>query len=243
MGNNIFGSVVPAAAYESIPFAFSSYKQMMSAANGPLGGYIGAQAAKIGLRQFPRAFYGGTFHVQNRLRPIDAPADLKGLKIRVPPGPIDVGTFKAFDASPAVITLAEVYTSLQTNLVDGIEVPLPTLQFFKFYEQVKYCSLTSHSYITYILLANNDAWQRLPKNVQELAEHELAAAADAATTSMSDQENTIEATLRSEGMAFNRPATAPFRRVIRSSGLYAQWRNQYDPAGWQALEKTTGKLS
>ncbi len=242
IGNNILGSVIPSAAFASLPFAFASYKQQMSAIDGPLGAYIGAQAEKIGLRRFVRSFYGGTFQTENRLRPINVPADLKGLKIRVPPGPIDVGTFKAFEASPSVISLAEVYTSLQTNLVDGIEVPLPTLQFFKFYEQVKYCSLTSHSYITYLMVANEQAWQRLPKNLQAIVERELNDAAKAASADMAEQEVSIEATLRSEGMIINRPNVEPFRRVIRDSGLYAQWRDQFDPAGWSTLEKTTGKL-
>jgi tripartite ATP-independent transporter DctP family solute receptor len=242
LGNNILGSVIPAAALESVPFAFTSYRQLMSAADGPLGAYIATQAEKVGLRKFPHSFYGGTFHVENRLRPINVPADLRGLKIRVPPGPIDVGTFRAFEASPTVITLAEVYTSLQTSLVDGIEVPLPTLQFFKFYEQVKYCSLTGHSAITYMMIANTEAWQRLPKNLQTIVERELGRAAMAGTAAMNEQENTIEATLRSEGMIFNRPATEPFRKIIRDSGLYAQLRDQFDPAGWAILEKTTGKL-
>jgi tripartite ATP-independent transporter DctP family solute receptor len=242
LGNNILGSVVPSAALIGIPFAFTSPQQLMSSANGPLGTYISAECDKIGLHKFDNGFYGGTFQTQNRVRPINVPADFKGLKIRVPPGPVDVATFKAFDASPAVITIGEVYTSLQTHLVDGIEVPLPTLQNFKFYEQLKYCSMTNHSYISYLLLANNAAWQRLPKNLQEILDREFNAAGTAATASMGRQEVTIEAKLRSEGMVFNQPALEPFRHIIRGSGLYAQWRDQYDPKGWEAMEKTTGKL-
>jgi len=242
LGSNILGSVVPSAAFLTLPFAFASSKELLSSANGPLGAYIAAASEKIGIRKFQNGFYGGTFQMQNRLRPINAPSDLRGIKMRVPPGPIDVATFKAFDAAPTVISLAEVYTSLQTHLVDGIEVPLPTVQNFKYYEQVKYCSITNHSGLVYLMLANAAAWEKLPKNLQDLLEKELGAAADAASTSMASQEITIESTLRSEGMIFNRPAADPFRQVIRSSGLYAQWRDQYDPKGWEALEKTTGKL-
>lgn len=243
VGNNVLGSVIPAAALVSIPFAFTSPKQLMSAANGPLGVYVGAAADKVGLRKFDNGFYGGTFQTQNRLRPINTPADFKGLKIRVPPGPIDVVTFKAFDASPTVITIAEVYTSLQTHLVDGIEVPLPSFQNFKFYEQLKYCSMTNHSGLSYMLFANAEAWQRLPKKLQELLDKEFNAAANAATSMMAEQEVSIESTLTSEGVVFNRPVLDPFRQIIRGSGLYAQWRDQYDPKGWEALEKTTGKLT
>lgn len=242
IGNNIMGSVIPSAALLSIPFAFKNAQQYQAAMNGPLGAYIGSAGAAIGVRKFETSFYGGFFEVQNRVRPINVPSDLGGLKIRVPPGPIDVGTFKAFGAAPTVITLSEVYTSLQTHLIDGIEVPLPTVRNFKFYEQVKFCSLTHHSGLAYMPFANADAWQRLPKNLQELVDRELNAAASAASKSMAAQEASVEGELTTDGMAFNRPALEPFSQVIRSSGLYKQLRDQYDPKGWEMLEKTTGRL-
>jgi tripartite ATP-independent transporter DctP family solute receptor len=243
MGNNILGSVIPSAALLSMPFAFKGPQQYQAAANGPLGAYIGTAAAKIGLRKFETSFYGGFFEVQARAKAINVPADLKGLKIRVPPGPIDVGTFKAFEAAPTVISLAEVYTSLQTHLIDAIEVPLPIVRNFKFYEQVKYCSLTHHSGLSYILLANADAFGRLPKNLQEIVDREFNAAAADATKSMASQEISVEKELTTDGVTFNRPALEPFSEVIRTSGLYRQFREQYDPKGWEMLEKTTGKLA
>ncbi|HEX3466720.1 MAG TPA: TRAP transporter substrate-binding protein [Candidatus Elarobacter sp.] len=242
IGNNILGSVIPSAALLGVPFAFHNAQQYDSAANGPLGAYIGSAGAAIGLRKFETSFYGGFFEMQNRVRPINAPADLSGLKIRVPPGPIDVGTFKALGAAPTVITLSEVYTSLQTHLIDGIEVPLPTVRNFKFYEQVKFCSLTHHSGLAYMLFAGGDAWQKLPKNLQEILDRELGAAAANGSKLMASQESSVEAELTSDGMAFNRPALEPFSAVIRASGLYKQLREQYDPKGWDMLEKTTGKL-
>lgn len=242
IGNNILGSVIPSAALLSVPFAFKNVQQYQSAANGPLGAYIGNAGVAVGLRKFETSFYGGFFEMQNRVRPINAPADLNGLKIRVPPGPIDVGTFKALGAAPTVITLSEVYTSLQTHLIDGIEVPLPTVRNFKFYEQVKFCSLTHHSGLAYMLFANGDAWAKLPKNLQDIAEREFDAAATAGSKLMAAQEASIEAELTGDGMTFNRPALEPFSQVIRASGLYKQLRDQYDPKGWDMLEKTTGKL-
>ncbi len=113
---------------------------------------------------------------------------------------------------------------------------------FKFYEQVKYCSLTHHSGLAYLLFANGNAWQRLPRNLQEIADREFNAAAAAGSKGMAGQEASIETELRSDGMIFNRPALEPFGEVIRASGLYKQLREQYDPKGWDMLEKTTGKL-
>jgi TRAP-type transport system periplasmic protein len=243
IGSNILANVIPAAALEGIPFAFTSSAQMLAAANGALGAYIGAQADKIGLRKFDGSWYGGTFQTENRVRPIVVPGDFKGLKIRVPAGPLDVSLFKAFDAAPTVVPLAEVYTSLQTHLVDGIEVPLPTLDNFRFFEQVKYVSMTGHSFLNYVMLANADAWRRLPKNLQDLVDREFGAAAGQASAAMASDEDGIEAKLRSQGLVFNRPVLEPFRQVLRSAGLYAQWRDQYGSEAWKTLTKTTGELT
>jgi len=243
IGNNILGSVIPSATLLSIPFAFRSAEQYRSACDGPLGAYIGAAGAKVGIRKFSTAFYGGFFEMQNRVRPIDKPADMTGIKFRVPAGPIDVATFRALGATPTPINLSEVYTSLQTHLVDGIEVPLPTVRNFKFYEQVKYCSMTNHIGLAYLLFANADTWQRLPKNVQDLLDRELDAAAQSASKMMAAQEVSLQAELAKDGMAFNRPNPEPFAQTIRAAGLYKQWRDQNDPKGWDELEKTTGKLT
>jgi tripartite ATP-independent transporter DctP family solute receptor len=243
VGNNILGSVIPASSLLSIPFAFRSAEQYQAAADGPLGAYIAAAGEKLGIRKFPTAFYGGFFQIQNRVRPIERPGDLAGLKIRVPAGPIDVGTFRALGAAPTVLNLSEVYTALQTHLVDGIEVPLPTLRNFKFYEQVKYCSLTNHIGLAYLLFANGAAWQRLPSNLQALVERELGAAALGASKAMAAQEVSITGELTTLGVTFNRPAPEPFAQTIRAAGMYKTWRDQFDPKGWDELEKTTGKLT
>ena len=243
IGSNILANVIPAAALEGIPFAFNSSTQMLAASNGTLGAYIGAQADKIGLRKFDGSWYGGTFQIENRVRPIDAPADFKGLKIRVPAGPLDVSLFKAFDAAPTVVPLAEVYTSLQTHLVDGIEVPLPTLDNFRFFEQVKYVSMTGHSFLNYVMLANGDAWRRLPKNLQDLIDREFGTASGQASSAMAADEDGIETKLRAQGLVFNRPVLEPFRQVVRNAGLYAQWRDQYGSEAWKILTKTTGELA
>jgi len=243
MGANIVGTVIPVASIESVPFAFTSYAEFARATGGPLGAYVAAAAEKIGLRQLPGLWYGGTFQIENALRPITGPADLKGLKLRVPPGLIDVATFKAFDASPTVINIAEAYTALQTHLVDGLEVPLVTVRNFKFYELVKYITLTNHSYLNYLMYANPDAWAKLPKNLQELVAGEFEKAAKTASDTMASLEKTVETTLTGEGAVFNRVSPEPFQKVLRDAKLYAKWRDTYDPQGWALLEKAVGKLS
>jgi TRAP-type transport system periplasmic protein len=243
MGANITGSVLPVASIESVPFAFSSQAEFARATSGPLGAYVARSAEKVGLHQLPGLWYGGTFQIENALRPINGPADLKGLKLRVPAGLIDVATFKAFDASPTVINISEAYTALQTHLVDGLEVPLVTVRNFKFYELTKYVSLTNHSYLNYLMFVNPDAWKQLPKNLQELLAGEFEKASKTASDSMVALEKTVQATLVAAGQVFNRPPTAPFQNVLREAKLYAKWRDSYDAQGWALLERAVGKLA
>ena len=243
MGANITGSVLPVASIESVPFAFTSYAEFARTTSGPLGAYVASAAEKIGLHQLPGLWYGGTFQIENALRPINGPADLRGLKLRVPAGLIDVATFKAFDASPTVINISEAYTALQTHLVDGLEVPLVTVRNFKFYELTKYVSMTSHSYLNYLMYVNPEAWARLPKNLQEILAGEFEKASKTASDSMATLEKSVETTLVAQGMVFNRAPAEPFQKVLRDAKLYAKWRDAYDPQGWALLEKAVGKLA
>ena len=244
MGDNLLANVVPVAALEGIPFAFADDKQFLAAADGPLGAYIRTACSKVGLYQLQKTWLGGSRQMINRVLPINVPDDLKGLKIRVPEGPIDFAVFKAFNAVPTPINISEAYVAMQTHVVDGAESPLTTIENQKFYEVQKYISMTNHIAAGYKMLANVDAWAKLPKNLQTLVENTFNAAAAVASVQLADEiDNKLTAKLRDQGMVFNRPDVAPFRAVLSKAGLYAQWRDAYDPAGWKLLESTTGKLA
>ncbi len=244
MGDNLLANVVPVAALEGIPFAFADAKQFMAAADGSLGAYIRTACTKVGLYQLQNTFFGGARQMLNRVLPINVPDDLRGLKIRVPEGPIDFALFKALGAVPTPINISEAYVAMQTHVVDGAESPLTTIENQKFYEVQKYISMTNHIAAGYKTLANADAWARLPKPLQNLVEKHFNAAAVAATAALIDQiDNKLAPMLRDQGMIFNRVDTAPFRAAITKAGLYAQWRDAYDPAAWQLLERTAGKLA
>ena len=95
-------------------------------------------------------------------KPIVTPGRLRGMKLRVPPSPLWTSMFKAFDAAPASINFNEVYSALQTKIVDGQENPLAIISTAKLYEVQKYCSLTNHMWDGFWFLANQRAWEALP---------------------------------------------------------------------------------
>src|SRR5450631_4882698 len=97
----IIGTVVPVAEAPQLPFAFKSAAEAHKAIDGPLGKYIGDEMAAKGMYLFPVAgFDNGMRQVASVPRPVNAPQDFAGMKIRVPPGQMMLDTFGAFGAQP-----------------------------------------------------------------------------------------------------------------------------------------------
>src|ERR1700686_1467065 len=164
----ILSTFVPLASINGIGFAFKDYDQVWSAMDGALGTFIRAAVAKSGLYAFAAMWDNGYRQITSSTHPINTPDDLKGFKIRVPVSPLWTAMFKAFGASPARINFSEVYSALQTKVVEGQENPLSLIQIAKLYEVQKYCSLTGHMWDGFWMLANKGAWEALPKDLQEI---------------------------------------------------------------------------
>ena len=136
-------------------FAFKDYSQVWPAIDGELGNYVRAQiAAKAGLVPMENrgiSAFARSRRARSRSRKA---ADLAGLKLRVPGAPALVSLFTALGASPVSMQFGEVYTSLQTRIVDGQENPLSVIDAGKFYEVQKYCAITNHVWDGYWICAN-----------------------------------------------------------------------------------------
>jgi TRAP-type C4-dicarboxylate transport system substrate-binding protein len=97
-----------------------------------------------GLYAHDRMLVIGMRQITSNLRPIQKPDDLANFKIRTPPGRLSIDLFRAFGASPVPINFSELYTSLQTHVVDGEENSLNSIYQGRFFEVQKYLSLTAH---------------------------------------------------------------------------------------------------
>ncbi len=109
----------------------------------------------------------GFRHVTNNVRPIVKPEDLKGVKLRVPSGVWRVKMFKAYGANPSPMAFAEVYSALQSGVMDGQENPFPQIASAKFQEVQKYLSLTGHVYTPAYLVVSEEFWKKLPADIRE----------------------------------------------------------------------------
>src|SRR5580700_1180783 len=140
----ILSTLVPAASINGMGFAYPDYDTVWKAMDGDLGAYVRAQIEKANLDVMEKIWDNGFRQTTTSTKPIVSPDDLRGFKIRVPPSPLWTSMFEAFGASPASINFNEVYSALQTKIVDGQENPLAIIATAKLYEVQKYCSLTNH---------------------------------------------------------------------------------------------------
>lgn len=109
----------------------------------------------------------GGFRCLNTKRPVYTVADLKGMKLRIAKSEMYVWIWSALGANPTVMPLGEVYISLQQGVIDGLELPIQTMYFHKFYEVAKNISLTKHIYSSMPLSTNEKNWQKFDKPTQD----------------------------------------------------------------------------
>jgi tripartite ATP-independent transporter DctP family solute receptor len=108
----------------------------------------------------------GFRHITNNVRAIVRPDDLKGIKLRVPGGVWRVKMFKTYGANPSPMPFAEVYSALQSGVMDGQENPFPQIASAKFQEVQKFLSLSGHVYTPAYLVVSEDFWKKLPSDIQ-----------------------------------------------------------------------------
>lgn len=239
----IWGNLVPVTSINTVAFAFADYATVWKAMDGELGAHMRAAFDKVNLVPVGKVFDHGFRQITNATKPITGPKDLVGMKIRVPASPILTSLFKGLDASPATVPFGELYTALQTKVVDGQENALPTIDAGKLYEVQKYCTYTSHVWDCFTLVGNKRNWTALPADLQALTTRILDAHAIKQRAAHEAMEGSLEAKLKAAGMQFNKVDGKPFREMLQKAGYYADWQKKFGPEAWALLEKYSGKLA
>jgi tripartite ATP-independent transporter DctP family solute receptor len=239
----ILSTLVLAASINGMGFAFPNYDTVWKAMDGDLGAYIRAQIVKANLVVMDKIWDNGFRQTTTSTKPIVNPDDFRGMKLRVPPSPLWTSMFQAFGSAPASINFNEVYSALQTKIVDGEENPLAIISTAKLYEVQKYCSLTNHMWDGFWFLANKSAWEALPDDVRGIVAKHVNAAAVKERGDVAKLNATLQQDLAAKGLVFNQPDPAPFRDKLRSAGFYTEWRKKYGDDAWAILENAVGKLA
>ena len=110
----------------------------------------------------------GYRHIGNNSKPIAQPADLKGMKIRVGENKMHEGIFSALGAIPVPISYGEIYTSMQTGVINGTEINATSASSEKLMEVIKYFSMTGHFFWPSVAFVNLKVWDSLPKDIQKI---------------------------------------------------------------------------
>jgi tripartite ATP-independent transporter DctP family solute receptor len=243
MSGLILATLVPAASINGMGFAFPDYPTVWKTMDGDLGAYVRKEIAKANIVAFEKIWDNGFRQTTSSTKPITGPGDYKGFKIRVPVSPLWTSMFKAFDAAPASINFNEVYSALQTKIVEGQENPLALISTAKLYEVQKFCSLTNHMWDGYWFLANRRALDALPPDIRTIVEKNVNEAALKARADTEKLNATVREDLTAKGLVFNQPDLAAFRDKLRGAGFYSEWKTKYGDEAWSILEKSVGKLS
>ncbi len=165
--STIMSSVDDVFGIFEMPYIITDHAHMgRVAANAELRKQLFEGAAiRQGLRLL--AYWENGFrHVTNNVRPINRPEDLRGIKLRIPRGVWRQKMFQAYGANPTPMAFAEVFSALQTGVMDGQENPIAQIWGAKFHEVQRYLSLTGHVYTPAYPTAGERWWQTVPPDIR-----------------------------------------------------------------------------
>jgi tripartite ATP-independent transporter DctP family solute receptor len=238
----IYANVAPLAGIEAVGFAFKDQAQALAAFDGPLGVAVRKEMdAKGPFVTFERAWVNGFRQVTTSTKPIRTVEDMQGLKIRTPPTKIWVDMFKTLGAAPTPINASEMYTALQTHVVDAQENPFTIVETFRLFEVQKYLSVTNHMWSNFWVVANADRFNALPPDLQTILRETVNTYAMNNRREMELSNRALQDKLARRGMQINAVETAPFRAKLEP--FYTDQKAQFGATTWALLEKTTGRLA
>ena len=243
LDGGILESVVPIAAIQSVGFAFADPKIAHAAFDGKLGAYVRDEITKKEIHPFEKIWENGMRQITASGKPVHNLADLSGMKIRTPNSRFALDLFKSLGAAPVAMNFSELYTSLQTHVVDGQENPLANIEFARFFEVQKYLSLSSHMWGGYWLLANGDWWKGIPANLQDVISRNAAKITERQRSDIQKLNDSLVVKLKSQGMVVNEVAAAD-RTAMKAklADYYARWKKEFGDTAWGLMEGYTGKL-
>ena len=170
----------------------------------------------------------GTRHITNNKHPIKVPADLKGIKLRVPEGKWRVKMFQAYGANPSPMKFSELFTALQTGVMDGQENPLTQIYSAKLQEVQKFLSLSDHVYTPAYLTVGTNHWKSLPADVRKVLEDTARETQAFVYERAAREETELLAKLKQAGMQVNEVDKDAF--VAASKPIYEEFSKEVSGA-------------
>ena len=231
--STVMTSVAPEFGVFEMPYLVQNRGHAARIADQVIRPTLGPIAEKQGYKIIG-VWENGYRHITNNKRPIVKPADLEGVKLRVPGGVWRVKMFKAYGANPSPMELKEVFVALQTGVMDGQENPLTQIYSQKFQEVQKYLSMTGHVYTPAYLTAGA-SWSRLPADVQKILA-DTAKAVEPQVLALAEKlDNELVAKMKTSGIQVNEADKPAF--VNASKSIYEDFAKQV-PGGQALIDKS-----
>jgi tripartite ATP-independent transporter DctP family solute receptor len=164
---------------------------------------------------------GRSFYTTSR--PVNTPADLRGLKIRTQESVMAFQMVRALGASATPVSWGELYTALQQGLVDGAENNPPSFHLSRHYEVARYYTLNEHTFVPDVLVIGTNTWQKLTEEQRRWVQEAADESAIFQRVAWREAEEAALAAVEAAGVTIIRPDKEPFMREV--AGLYASLRN------------------
>jgi TRAP-type C4-dicarboxylate transport system substrate-binding protein len=169
---------------------------------------------------------------------VTVPADLQGMRMRVPAGAMFEDMFRTLGCVPVTVNSIDIYAALRDGKADAQENPLALVDLYKLYEVIKYVSMTNHMWSGFNQMAHLATWRRLPADVQQVIERNITRAVRLQREDQEAANGRLRAELTKRGLIFNDVDQAPFRRQL--SGFYKTWKDKMGTKAWSLLEQGAG---
>ncbi|MEI8189963.1 MAG: TRAP transporter substrate-binding protein [candidate division NC10 bacterium] len=228
-------SFVPKIAVFDLPYLFTSRDQAYKVMDGPIGqGFFKDLEAKsvIGLAYFENGFR----NITNSKRPINAPADMKGIKIRVMESPVPIATFNTIGANATPMAWGEVFTALQQKTIDAQENPMPVIYTQKLFEVQKYLSMTEHFYAPALFLMSKAIYGKLSPEEQKIVREAAKEAATYERQVSKQQAEDFVAKCKEKGMVVNEVNKKVWQEAM--APVYAKFEGQLGKELIEAIKNT-----
>jgi tripartite ATP-independent transporter DctP family solute receptor len=241
LDGGILEAVVPVAGIQSVGFAFADSAGAFRAFDGKLGAYVRGEIEAKGIHPFDKIWENGMRMITSSTRAVHNDADLAGFKMRTPNSRIALDLFRSLGAAPTSMNFSELYTSLQTHVVDGQENPLANIEFARFFEVQKYLTLSGHMWGGYWLLAGGEWWKGIPPDLQAAITRNASTYTDRQRRDVMKLNDNLIGKLRSQGMdVIEKPDRASMKAKLGE--FYGRWKGEFGATPWSLLEGYAGKL-
>jgi tripartite ATP-independent transporter DctP family solute receptor len=228
MPQGVEATYAPKIATLGLPFLFTSYKQAWAVMdNEEIAKGLTEELSNYNMVQL--AFWeNGMRQITNNVKEVKAPADVKGLKMRIPDDDMTASIFKEMGASTTKFAWSKTYDALKQGTFDGQENPIANIYANKINEVNQYMTITNHKYESKNLVFSNTTWKKLPKDIQDILLEGAKTYGQEHREAVASQEDDQLTKLKEAGMVVNEtPDVEAFKAATRNVYTNFEMQNEW----------------